>query len=149
MDLVRRNTDYALRAMVSLVGHHGTKPISSREAAQHGQIPYQLTCKLMQKLHNARLVESCMGPKGGFRLSRAPSKISLLEVMEAIQGKVRLNRCLLGEDVCPHQKRCKIRTKLAELQQSINNFLGSVALDEIAKAKAPRLKGQRDSRRRR
>jgi len=138
MDVVRRNTDYALRAMLNLVAHHGNGPVSSTEVAQQGQIPYQLMCKLMQKLHNARLVESYMGPKGGFRLSRDPSKISLLAVIEAIQGPVRLNRCLLGRDVCPHEKRCKVKLKLAELEQSINNYLGNVTLDELSRRRIKR-----------
>ncbi len=147
MDVVRRNTDYALRAMVNLVGHYGNEPVPSREMAQQGQIPYQLTCKLMQKLRNAGLVESCMGPKGGFRLGREPSRISLLEVIEAIQGKILLNRCLLGENICPWQKKCTVRMKLAELAKSINSYLGSVTLDELARTKGQRRRRQRDKER--
>jgi Rrf2 family iron-sulfur cluster assembly transcriptional regulator len=142
MDLVRRNTDYALRAMVYLAKHDSDGLVSAREVSQKGDIPYQLACKLLQKLHNAKLVESCMGPKGGFRLSRTLSKIHLLEIIEAIQGKVKLSRCLLGEDVCPHQKSCKVRTKLAELEKTINNYLSSVTLEKIVKQKKSKIKGQ-------
>jgi len=144
MDVVKRNTDYALRAMVSLVQHRENEPVSSKEVAQQGQIPYQLACKLMQKLHSAKLVESFMGPKGGFRLSKNPAKISLLEVVEAIQGPVRLNKCVLGKNVCPQQQRCKVRGKLSELEQSINSYLVSVTLDELVKSSAPGSEGQHD-----
>jgi len=138
MDMVRRNTDYALRAMLNLAQNFGDGASSTRDIAAEENISYQLACKLMQKLHNARLVESYMGPKGGFRLSRDPSKISLLQVIEAIQGPVRLNRCLLGRDVCPHDKRCKVKLKLAELEQSINNYLGNVTLDELSRRRIKR-----------
>lgn len=144
MELVRRNTDYALRAVVYLAGRHNDCLVSAREVAQKADIPYQLACKLLQKLHKARLVESCMGPKGGFRLSRALSEINLLEIIMAIQGKVRLNRCLLGKNICPHQKSCKVRMKLAELESSINIYLGSITLNEIVKSKGSRSKTQRD-----
>lgn len=149
MEVVRRNTDYALRAMVNLVGHCENEPVSSTELSQQGQIPYQLTCKLMQKLHNAKLVKSCMGPKGGFKLSKEPSKISLLEVVEAIQGPVKLNRCLLGNGVCPQQKNCKVRGKLSELEDSINNYLGSVKLNGLVKSTGLRSKKRHDIGRKR
>lgn len=122
-------------AMLKLANQYGNKPVSSREIATQGKIPYQLTCKIMQKLHDAKLVKSCMGPKGGFRLSKDPSQISVLEVIEAIQGPVKLNRCLLGNSICPQQKKCKVRGKLAKLEDSINNYLSGITLDELVKSR--------------
>lgn len=147
MDIVRRNTDYALRAMVYLAEHYDEELASARQISQKGDIPYQLACKLLQKLHNAKLVESRMGPKGGFRLSRTLSKIHLLEIIEAIQGRIQLSRCLLGEDICPHQKSCKVRTKLAELERSINSYLDSVTLEKIVRQKEPKSRMQRAKKR--
>jgi len=135
MDVLRRNTDYALRAMVNLAGHYKQKLVPARVVANQENISYQLTCKLMQKLRYARLVESCMGPNGGFQLSRKPSKISLLEVVEVIQGPVSLNRCLLGVDACERQKSCAVRGKLAGLQKYINRYLRGITLDDILKSR--------------
>jgi Rrf2 family protein len=70
MDILRRNTDYGLRLMVSLAQHYDGDTISTRVLAAEQEVSYQLACKLMQQLHEAKLVESLMGPKGGFRLSR-------------------------------------------------------------------------------
>jgi Rrf2 family protein len=149
MEVVRRNTDYALRAILNLAGHFGNEPVSSKELAQQGQAPYQLVCKLMHKLHIAKLVESSMGPKGGFGLSADPSKISLLKVIEAIQGPIRLNRCLSGNGICPYQKKCKIRGKLSELEDSINNYLASITLDELVKSTGQRSKKRHNTWRKR
>jgi len=135
MDIVRRNTDYALRAMVNLASHYGNEPISTRTVAAEEDISYQLACKLMQKLQKTRLVKSCMGPKGGFVLAREPSRISLLEVIEAIQGPVSVNRCLLGSDVCPKQADCQIRKKLERLQEYIENFLKDATLSKLLKSR--------------
>jgi len=133
MDVVRRNTDYAARLMVHLAKHYGNGPISTRAAAAQEQVPYQLACKLMQKLNNAKLVTSCMGPKGGFVLAAEPSKISLLEVVEAIQGPISMNRCVLNEDACSRKTICTVREKLIDIQKSMTKGLAAITLDELTR----------------
>ena len=135
MDVLRRNTDYALRMMVNLASCFNGELMSARQLASEGNFSYQLACKLLQKLHKAKLVRSGMGPKGGFRLSREPSKISLLDIIIAIQGPVRLNRCLMDTNVCPYRQRCSVSKKLAELQKYIDRYLGAITLDELLKSK--------------
>jgi Rrf2 family iron-sulfur cluster assembly transcriptional regulator len=141
MDVVRRNTDYAARLMVHLAKHHGNGPISTRAAAAEEQVPYQLACKLMQKLNNAKLVTSCMGPKGGFVLGAEPSKISLLEVVEAIQGPISINRCVLSEDACSRKTTCTVRDKLINIQKIMTRGLAAITLDELTR----RGRGNRNS----
>ena len=131
MDVVRRNTDYAARLMVHLAKHYGNGPISTRAAAAEEQVPYQLACKLMQKLNNAKLVTSCMGPKGGFVLVAEPSKISLLEVVEAIQGPISINRCILDKNVCSRSKICAVREKLADIQENMTKELAAITLEQL------------------
>jgi Rrf2 family iron-sulfur cluster assembly transcriptional regulator len=131
MDIVRRNTDYALRAMVHLAKNFHDGPVSSRTISDQDNVPYQLTCKLMQKLNNAGLVTSFMGPKGGFCLSREPSKINLLNVIDAVQQPISLNRCLLAKDICPQHKHCAVRQKLVDLQDYIAHYLNNITLDEL------------------
>jgi len=119
--------------MVNLARHYQNGSAPARTLAAQEHIPYQLTCKLMQKLHSVRLVESCMGPKGGFRLRKKPSKISVLEIIELIQGPLALNRCLLRVDACPRQRSCAVRVKLAELQRYISNRLSDIKLDDLVR----------------
>jgi len=149
MDVLRRNTDYALRAIVNLAAHYGNEPVSTRTIAVQEDISYQLACKLMQKLQNARFVKSCMGPKGGFVLGRKPSKISLLEVIEAIQGPISLNRCLLSVNACPKQKGCTVRARLVGLQECIYEYLSGITLDELLQGKGKKRKRKAGSRKRR
>ena len=132
MDVVRRNTDYAARLMVHLAKHYGREPISTRAAATEEHVPYQLACKLMQKLNNAKLVTSCMGPKGGFVLGVEPSKINLLEVVEAIQGPISINRCVLDEKVCSRNTICAVREKLIDIQKNMTRGLAAITLEELA-----------------
>jgi Rrf2 family protein len=131
MDVLRRNTDYALRMMVNLAGHSNGEFISARKLASEGNFSYQLGCKILQKLHNAKLVKSNMGPKGGFALNRKPSEITLMEIINVMQSGVRLNRCLLDGEGCEFEPECEIHTKLACLQLYIDGYLGGVTIGEV------------------
>jgi len=131
MDALRRNTDYALRMMVGLASRCNGEFISARQLAEDGNFSYQLGCKILQRLHKADLVKSDMGAKGGFALSREPSQINLMQIINAIQGGLRLNRCLCGGKGCEFESGCEINTKLTCLQLYIDGYLGGITLQEI------------------
>lgn len=143
MDVIRRNTDYALRAMVNLARNYDMDPVSTRTISEQEDISYQLACKLMQKLHAKKLVESCMGPKGGFRLGREPSEINLLQVIEVIQGPLSFNRCLLAKNACDRQNKCPVNDKLSELQQYVDTFLSQISMEELLKSSNSKSKAKR------
>ncbi len=133
MDIIRRNTDYALRLMVGLARHQGNEnSVPTRRLAEEQDVSFQLACKLMQQLHEAKLVTSCMGPKGGFRLNRHPAEISLLDIIEVVQGPLSLNRCLPKAAACPRANVCPMRGRIAELQSRMGEYLGGVTLEELA-----------------
>jgi Rrf2 family iron-sulfur cluster assembly transcriptional regulator len=133
MDILRRNTDYALRLMMGLARHQNHNgSVSTRLLAEEQDVSYPLACKLMQQLHDGKLVESCMGPKGGFRLSRSPAEISLLEIIEVVQGPLSLNRCLAKAGACPRAGVCPMRGRIVELQGRMGEYLAGVTLEELA-----------------
>ena len=136
MDVLRRNTDYALRMMVSLAGNLDGKAMSARQLAADSSFSYQLACKLLQRLHKAKLVTSTMGPKGGFVLSKDPASITLMDIIEPIQGGIRMNRCLTGSDACEFEANCQVHTKLACLQLYIEGYLSGITLQEIVSAES-------------
>jgi Rrf2 family protein len=142
MDILRRNTDYALRLMISLAKHGPDGSVSTRVLAEEQDVPYQLACKLMQQLHAAKLVESVMGAKGGFRLGRSPAEVSLLDVVEVIQGRLSLNRCLVNDACCPRKYSCPVRTRMGELQSRMDEYLGSVTLDDLIRAQGAEASGE-------
>ena len=136
MDIIRRNTDYAIRALVHLAKSHGDGPVSATVIAEEQRFSYQLACKLMQKLAKAGLVESVMGARGGYALTRQPSEIGLREIIEVIQGPLSLSKCLLGRDSCCKSQACPIRDKLGELQVQMAGFLGGTTLADLVQVKS-------------
>lgn len=134
MNLLRQHTDYAFRLLVALAQAPG-KPISTRVLASEADVPYQFASKIMQKLHEQGLVESVMGPFGGFRLARPAEKVTLLEIIEAVQGPVVVNTCLLGQDTCQRRHICPVRDKLESLQETMVDYLQSVRLADLVASK--------------
>lgn len=132
MNIVRQDTDYALRIMVNLARRCRSGAVSARVLADQEDISYQFTCKILQQLHKARLVGSTMGPKGGFSLAKAPAEICTLEIIEAIQGPVSLNKCLLSTGSCPRQPYCVVSRKLAKLQEYLDAYLRHITLQQLA-----------------
>ena len=126
MEVIRRNTDYALR-IVTILAHNkeSGQAISSRLLAKEAKVSYALTCKLLQKLQQDGIVKSIMGPKGGFILADLPEKVSFMDVVQSIQGPIRMNRCLLGDYTCPLKGKCPLHGKLADIQEEVSGHLRS------------------------
>ena len=137
MSLVRQDTDCAMRVMVILSRHYGKRPLSARRLAREAEVSYHFACKILQRLDDADLVESMMGPTGGYRLKRGPQAISMREVIEAVQGSLNVNKCLLGLNVCTRTSTCPVREKLVELQDYVGGFLSDVSLAELVENKHP------------
>ncbi len=133
MDVIRRNTDYAIRAMIILGKSPDGAPVSTRVIADRGEISYQLACKIMQRLHGAGLVSSRMGPAGGFTLKKRSSAISLLDIMEAMQPSLTLSRCLSTEGFCGLKKRCPVTGRLRKLQKHMMDYLSDITLEELVR----------------
>ena len=141
MEVIRRNTDYGLRMMVTLAKHSGNGDLmSASQLAREGNISYEVGRKLLQKLRDAKLVKSVMGSKGGFKLNRKPSKISLIDVVNVLQSKVYLNKCLADDYECEFESECQVNTKLAPLQQHLVNYLENVTIEKILQSRSKKIR---------
>ena len=137
MDIIRNDTDYAMRALVHLALHRQEWPIPAKALAGAEDIPKDFAYKLLRMLTKAGLTQSQMGVQGGFTLARDPTDITLLEVTEAIQGAVAVRKCLLGKDECPRSSSCPISAKLGGLQDNLVDFLRNMTLAEVVEATHP------------
>lgn len=89
-----RKSDYALVALAELARHaDAAEPISARQLADQYRLPAALLTNLLKQLHKAELVDSIRGAHGGYRLARDPRRISLSQVIEAVDGPIALAMC--------------------------------------------------------
>jgi Rrf2 family protein len=84
-----RASSYALHAMVHIAGQKPNIPIASHEIAQAHDIPERFLLKVLKPLVSAGLLYSVKGPHGGYRLARPASQISVLDVVEGVEGPIR------------------------------------------------------------
>lgn len=132
MELIRRNTDYALRSLVLMAQGTERGHYMVTKLAEETKVPEDFLRKTLQKLDKAGIIESKRGPKGGFNLSKDPSYISVLDIIEAVQGPLAVNKCLLKGIGCDHLSTCNVRKKLLDAQDVMVGLFKSVTLRELA-----------------
>jgi Rrf2 family protein len=84
-----RASSYALYAVVHIAREKPTAPLASHEVAQAHKIPERFLLKVLKPLVSAGILASVKGPRGGYRLAKKPSEITMLEIIEAIEGPIR------------------------------------------------------------
>jgi Rrf2 family protein len=114
-----RGADYALRVMIYMSGTTAAHRLSRSAIAAATHIPEAYLAKILQALVKVRLIRSRPGVHGGFELSRTPSDISMLEVIEAIDGPSALATCIADENSCEQSPWCGVRHTLAKAQEAM------------------------------
>ncbi len=106
---ITRQADYAVRAVLHLaeLNTNGKRAPTSKIADEQ-QIPPSFLAKIVSQLSVAGVVQTSRGARGGVSLARNPSEISLLEVIEAIDGPITLNECVTNPKACPFRQHCKV-----------------------------------------
>ncbi len=129
MPIIKRETDYALRALLKLALEGDFLPAGALAEAE--DIPEDFLRKIMQTLHHAGIVESRQGPFGGYRLALAPAQVTLLDVLVAVQGRLDVNECFQAPGACQRAPRCPVHGQLALLQADFNARMQRVTLEQM------------------
>lgn len=124
-----QSAEYALRAVVWLAGQHETT-VSTPEIAQRTRVPPGYLSKVLQILARAGLVESNPGRTGGFRLARPAERISVLDVVNAIDAVQRIRRCPLGLKSHKHAL-CPLHRRLDRVAEMVERAYGETTIARI------------------
>ncbi len=127
-----RAADYAVRVLTHLAVMGPGSRASRSELASAAECPEQFLSKVLQSLTKAGLVTSHRGNTGGFELARGRRAASILEVVEAIEGPVRLNVCLGSENACTRQSWCPGHPVWAEAQSAMTEVLQKTTISDLA-----------------
>lgn len=120
--LVTRETDYAVRTVLYLARERD-RNANVTEIAQAMHIPKSFLAKILQRLVRHHILQSMRGVKGGFMLAKKPSEITLLAVMEAIQGPAGINVCAIDSRRCRMSSTCSVHPVWVEIRKEVERRL--------------------------
>lgn len=130
--LLSKSCVYGLKASLFLASAQDEGYISIREVSEQLEISFHFLTKVLQELTAAGLLESQKGPKGGVRLTRSGSEMSLYEIVEAIDGTELFTECALGLPGCGTAKPCPLHEKWGQTRDRIRGMLVNTNLAELA-----------------
>lgn len=128
-----READYAVRVMVELAGSPGSI-VPSRTIQARQDIPPAHLAKVVQVLRRGGLVRTSRGAGGGVTLASPPEQITLRHVIEAVEGPLALNLCLVAPGTCPRDRFCPVHPVWWRIQGLVIHELESVHLKDLAGA---------------
>ena len=129
LELTKR-ADYAIRAVLALARTPPGERRSVREVAADQSIPVRFLAQVMGDLVGAGLVEATVGRSGGYRLAKSPAAISLLEVVEAVEGDSRRRVCVLRGGPCALEGVCDVHAVFAAAQDDVLRRLRGTTIAE-------------------
>jgi Rrf2 family protein len=131
-----KKADYALMAMKHLAVRGDSASSSAREIAEQYDIPIELLAKVLQRLVRRGLLASQQGTRGGYQLARVPTRITVADVIQAIEGPVTVTACSTEEGTCDQFAKCNVRDPLWRVRERILTALAECTIAELA-ADAP------------
>lgn len=130
---ITRATDYAVRVMIYLATLPEVARIPAPALARGIQAPESFVSKVLQQLVQRGMVTSHRGAGGGFQLAVRPEKVSLLDVVEMVEGPLQINLCLPGEATCDRKSWCGAHPIWSEAQAALKRVLARASIARLAR----------------
>ena len=116
---ITRQADYAVRAVLHLAKVGNSERSATSTIAKEQNIPPSFLAKIISQLSIAGLLHTSRGARGGVTLARDPKDITLLEVVEAIDGPIQLNECVGDSGICTFDNHCPIKPVWCDAQDDL------------------------------
>ncbi|MCC6499441.1 MAG: Rrf2 family transcriptional regulator [Anaerolineales bacterium] len=129
---ITRQADYATRAVLYLARTGQGRRVSTSQVAKEQKIPPSFLAKIISQLSVAGLLHTLRGARGGISLARHPGEITLLEVIEAIDGPIQLNMCVEQSGVCSFEENCPLQPVWCGTQNDLVQKLRSTNFAQLA-----------------
>jgi len=130
---VTRQADYAVRAVLYLAQQKPGQRVSTAQVSRAQRIPLTFLAKIVAQLGPAGVLGTTRGAHGGIWLARPAEDISLLEVVEVIDGPLALNACVLNSDACQFEETCPVRGVWCEAQAELARLLAQTTFGQLAR----------------
>jgi len=129
-----RSAEYAIRGCVHMAALAPGEYALVKSIAAEAGIPSHFLAKILQDLARNGFLKSSKGPGGGFRLSQPPAEISMLRIVEAVDGPGRFDRCIGGSPEGHDRAPCGMHDSWKALRSRIIDYLGETSIADLAKS---------------
>lgn len=126
-----KKCEYALQAILLMAVSVHDSVFPAEDISKKLNIPKEFISKILQSLTDSGIVESKKGKSGGFKLAKYPSKIKLIDIVEAIDGLESFNTCILGFPKCSSENPCPLHDKWGELRTKAYEMLSQENLEHF------------------
>ncbi len=130
--LFSRQCEYALQALMFIALQDHNRSIPIKELTEKLDIPYHFVAKTLQSLTHKGLLISHKGPSGGFALAKPAEHITLLDIIEAIDGASFMRDCILGFEQCSQENPCALHDQWHSSREGIAAMLKNKSIAEMA-----------------
>jgi Rrf2 family protein len=131
--LFSRRCDYALQAVLYVALRDEGDLTTIRELTETLGIPYHFLAKILQDLSRKGLLKSHKGPRGGFALGNRADEITLLDIVDAIDGAGLENTCVLGFHECSAGDPCAVHEKWTGIRDQVKEMFASRSISQVAR----------------
>lgn len=126
-----RTGDYGVRAVLDVARAHGAGRRKTREIAGAMNIPVRYLSQILALLVRADILTATAGPSGGYELARTPDDLTLLDVVEAVEGPVSLDRCVVRGIPCSSDGICAVHDAWSAAQDAMVDRLRDTTFAEL------------------
>jgi Rrf2 family protein len=132
MALISKSSEYGLRAAMYVAAQEDRAFISIGEISRELNISFHFLTKILQLLTQNGIMKSTRGPSGGVALAKAPRKISLLDIMKAIEGADLFKTCVLGLEGCGSRNPCPLHQAWSVERKRLEKMFRGATLDKLS-----------------
>jgi Rrf2 family protein len=136
LELTRR-ADYAIRAVIALAREAPGEALSGPRIAARTGVPTRFLPQVMGDLVRAGLVDATIGRAGGYRLAGDPASLSMLDIIEAVEGDARARTCVLRGGACRREDACDVHEVFASAQDALLGRLRATTVQDIVRPRRP------------
>jgi len=130
MQLLNKNTDYAIRALLQAASAGG-EYVSSSKIAIEEDIPLHFVRRILQELVKAGYLLSREGSGGGVKLNKAPDKITIREILNLFQGDIQITSCMFRRKICSKRATCVLRKRIQGIERKVIEEFSAFTIQDL------------------
>ncbi len=129
---ITRQTDYGILLLSRMASHPMAEVHTAKRVAQQSHIPLPMASKILKALAKRGLLVSQRGVKGGYRLAAAAERISLADVIQALEGPIGITECSFNPGGCEQEGCCPVQSNWQRISLAMRDALGRIPLSEMS-----------------